>query len=124
MKQKDLYLGFLYFGMCLIVPAIISQPATAQCVMSHVGVQLNISNTPATQTSNVEMHSPKSCTGNTSSSTAVQVNTGNNGRVRQHQEVRHEIRNDGRNRTGVNGRTIKSNIVVPVNVKTPKNFHP
>ncbi|WP_414551854.1 hypothetical protein [Anabaena sp. CCY 0017] len=124
MKHKDLYLSFLSVGICLTVTAIATRPVLAQCVMSHVGVQLNISNTPARQTSNVEMHSPKSCTGNTSSSTAVQVNTSNNGRVRQHQEVRHEIRNNGRNSTGVNGRTIKSNIVVPVNVKTPKNFHP
>ncbi|MDP5338188.1 MAG: hypothetical protein NWQ28_06395 [Nodularia sp. (in: cyanobacteria)] len=124
MKRKDLYLGFLSFGMCLTVATFATKPAVAQCVMSHVGVQLNMSNTPATQTSNVEMHSPKSCTGNTSSSTAVQVNTSNNGRVRQHQEVRHEIRNNGRNSTGMSGPTVKSSIVVPVNVKTPKNFHP
>ncbi len=126
MKHKDLYLGFLSLGMCLIVTAVTTKPAVAQCVMSHVGVQLNISDTPATQTSNVEMISPKSCRGNTSSSTAVQVNTGNNGRVRQHQEVRHEIRNNGNggNRTGVSGRTIKSNIVIPVNITTPKNFRP
>lgn len=124
MKHKDLYLGFLSFGMCLTVATTATRPAIAQCVISHVGVQLNMSNTPATQTSNVEMKSPKSCTGNSSSSTAVQVNTSNNGRVRQHQEVRHEIRDNRSNTTNVSGPTIKNSVVVPVNVRTPKNFHP
>ncbi|TVP63333.1 MAG: hypothetical protein EA343_08440 [Nodularia sp. (in: Bacteria)] len=123
MKHKDLYLGFLSFGMFLTVAAIATKPVIAQCVTSHVGVQLNMSNTPARQTSNVEMNSPKSCTGNSSSSTAVQVNTSNNGRVRQHQEVRHDIRNNGRN-TGVNGPSIQNSVVIPVNVRTPKNFNP
>jgi hypothetical protein len=124
MKHKDLYLGFLCFGISLTVATFATKPALAQCVMSHVGVQLNISNTPATQTSNVQMDSPKSCRGNTSSSTAVQVNTSNNGHIRQHQEVRHEMRNNGSNRTGVNGPTIKNSVVVPINIRTPKNFHP
>ncbi|MDH6099129.1 hypothetical protein NWP21_09800 [Anabaenopsis sp. FSS-46] len=122
MKYQDLYLGVLSFGVCLTVASFATSAAFAQCVISHVGVQLNMSPTPARQTSNVQMYSPAACTGNTSSSTAVQVNTGNHGNVRQHQEVLHEIRGNAGNSTAVNGPTIKNSIVVPVNVKTPKNF--
>lgn len=124
MKHRDLYLGFLSFGVCLTVASFGTRAAFAQCVISHVGVQLNMSPTPATQTANVQMYSPVSCTGNTSSSTAVQVNTGNHGNVKQHQEVFHEIRSSGGNSTAVNGPTIKNSVVVPVNVKTPNNFYP
>lgn len=124
MKHQDLYLGLLSFGVCLTVASFATSAAFAQCVISHVGVQLNMSPTPATQTSNVQMYSPVSCTGNTSSSTAVQVNTGNHGHVKQHQEVFHEIRSNEGNTTAVNGQTIKNSVVVPVNVKTPKNFYP
>jgi len=108
--------------LSLIFAPLYAEPLLAQCVMSHVGVQVNISKTPATQTSNVEMQSPESCTGNTSSSTAVQVNTLER-RVIQNQRVRQEITNGRSNTNGVSGPTIQNSVVVPVNVRTPKNFN-
>jgi hypothetical protein len=124
MKCKSVSLSCLTVCLCLFPATLFSRPALAQCVMSHVGVQVNMSRNPATQTSNVEMQGPKSCAGNTSSSTSVQVNTDNNGPVRQNQRVRQEIRDRQSNGNQAGGPTVRNSVIVPVNVKTPENFNP
>jgi hypothetical protein len=100
-----------------------TESASAQCVMSHNGVQLNMSQYPAEQGSNVQMESTGPCTGNSSSTSGTQVNIGGNGRVKQQQNVRQKMEGGTGNRTGVNGPTVKIPVVVPVNVTTPKNFN-
>ncbi len=93
--------------------------ASAQCIQSHTGIQLNTGK-PAQQTNNVEQ-TGRGCSGVTQSSTSVQVNTRGRG-GRQHQEV-HQHVSGGGNRTGVNGPTVRNNVVVDVNVDTPEHFN-
>ena len=94
-------------------------PAQAQCVQSHVGVKLDISENKHTrQSDNIEMQSNASCSGNTSSSTATQSNIGGEG-AEQTQRVRHSNSSTNPNPSGVNAPTIQNEVVVPVEVKTP-----
>jgi len=124
MQHNLLSFGCISALLGLTLTPMFTESASAQCVMSHVGVQLNISQSQAKQGSNVQMKNTGPCTGNTTSSTATQVNIGGRGKVEQQQNVRHEMRGSKGNGTGVNGPTIKSNVIVPVNVITPKNFNP
>ncbi|MBD2296937.1 hypothetical protein H6G06_26545 [Anabaena sphaerica FACHB-251] len=124
MRHNFLSLGCISALLSLTFLPISTGSASAQCVISHVGTQLNMSRNRAEQTSNIQMESTPSCTGNVSSSRAVQVNIGGNGKVRQHQNVYHEMLGGKGNITGVNVPTVKSGVVVPVNVRTPNNFNP
>ncbi|MEI6369608.1 MAG: hypothetical protein ACK52E_13265 [Aphanizomenon sp.] len=109
--------------LVLTLTTVFTESAFAQCVNSHVGVQLNISRLPAKQGSNIEMESTGPCTGNVNSSTATQVNIGGQGQAEQQQNVNQQIRGGRGNPTGVNGSTINNSVVIPINVKTPKNFN-
>ncbi len=111
----------LVFWLPTVASSLIA-PASAQCVQSHTGIQLNISKHQAQQSNDVQFQSQDSCTGNRSSSTSTQVNIGGDSPVRQHQEVRQEVRGSNGNPTGVNGPTVSNGVVVPVNVQTPENF--
>ena len=73
--------------LVLTLTTVFTESAFAQCVNSHVGVQLNISRLPAKQGSNIEMESTGPCTGNVNSSTATQVNIGGQGQAEQQQNV-------------------------------------
>jgi hypothetical protein len=124
MQHNLLSLGCISALLGLSFTPMFTESASAQCVITHTGVQLNMSRYPAEQASNVQMESTGPCTGNVSSSTATQLNIGGNGRVRQQQNVRHEMGGGKGNITGVNGPTVKSSVVVPVNIRTPNNFNP
>jgi hypothetical protein len=52
------------------------------------------------------------------------VNIGGRGQAEQQQNVNQQIRGGRGNPTGVNGPTINNAVVVPINVRTPKNFNP
>ena len=113
--------GLLTIAGLLAIPFTAVQPASAQCVQAHTGVQLSIGQSPAEQTHNTQFDNEESCTGNASSSTSTQVNVGGKNQ-RQHQEVRHENRRSRSNPSRVNGPTVSVDAVAPVNVQTPKNF--
>lgn len=113
--------GLLSIASLLIIPFVVAESASAQCVQAHTGVQLNIGQSPAEQTHNTQFDNEGSCTGNASSSTSTQVNVGGKN-SRQHQEVRHENRGGRGNPSGVNGPTVSVDVVTPINVQTPKNF--
>jgi hypothetical protein len=51
------------------------------------------------------------------------VNIGGQGQAEQQQNVNQQIRGGRGNPTGVNGSTINNSVVIPINVKTPKNFN-
>jgi hypothetical protein len=81
MNLRRLPLGILGF---LSIPALLSglpgsiAPASAQCVMTDVGVQVAIrgSKRPANQQNNVDMQNPGRCSGNAITQTGTQVYTG------------------------------------------------
>lgn len=104
----------------IIVLSLLSiDSVSAQCVQSHTGVQLDISeNRHTRQSNNIEMKSDASCSGNTSSSTNTQLNIGGEG-AEQTQRVRHSSSSSRPNPSGVNAPTIKNGVVVPVEVETP-----
>ncbi|AFZ38278.1 hypothetical protein Sta7437_4845 (plasmid) [Stanieria cyanosphaera PCC 7437] len=102
-----------------LLPSILIDPASAQCVQSHTGVQLDISKNHHTRQSNeVEMSSNPSCSGNTSSSSSTQTNLGGEGAT-QTQRARHSHSSSSPNPSGVNAPTIQNSVVVPVPVETP-----
>jgi hypothetical protein len=110
-------------GTTLLPIALNPLQASAQCIQSHTGIQLKFGE-PAKQTNNVRQTGDGPCSGNVQSSTSVQVDR-NTGRGRsQHQEVDQHFDGGRGNRTGVNGPTVRNNVVVDVNVRTPKNFKP
>ena len=120
MQNIRLNPGLLTIASLLTIPFAIAQPAYAQCVQAHTGIQLNIGKSPAEQTHNTQFDSEESCTGNVSSSNSTQVNVGGKN-SRQHQEVRHESRSRS-NPSRVNGPTVSVDAVAPINVQTPENF--
>lgn len=113
--------GLLTTASLLVISIAIAESASAQCVQSHTGVQLNIGKSPAQQTHSTQFENEGSCTGSVSSSTSTQVNVGGKN-PRQHQEIRHENRGGRGNRKRVNGPTVSVDVVTPINVQTPKNF--
>jgi hypothetical protein len=121
MKVTRLSLGLLSIASLITIASVVPQSVSAQCVQSHVGVQLNMGQSPAEQTHNTQFDNQGSCTGNVSSSTSTQLNLGGEN-PRQHQESRQETRGGHGNPSGVNGPTVSVDVVTPVNVQTPKNF--
>ncbi len=119
MKLNPSLLAFVCLTSLFSLPMIFRSPATAQCVQSHVGIQLNMGK-PARQTNNVRQTSEGPCTGVTQSSTSVQTQRGGG---RQHQEVDQQIRGGKGNPTGINGPTVSNSVVVDVDVQTPKGFN-
>ena len=51
------------------------------------------------------------------------MNIGGQGQAEQQQNVNKRIQGGRGNTTGVNGPTINNSVVIPINVKTPKNFN-
>jgi hypothetical protein len=123
MKLIPLSLGLLSLSGTLMLTPLMPAPASAQCVQAHAGIQLKFGE-PSEQTHNVSQTGDGPCSGNTQSSTSVQVDRDVDHRGRQHQEVNQHIEGGSGNRTGVNGPTVRNSVVVDVNVRTPKNFHP
>jgi hypothetical protein len=124
MQYNILSLSGISALLAVTLTPVFTESAFAQCVNSHVGVQLNISERPARQGSNIEMGSTRPCRGNVNSSSATQVNIGGRGQAEQQQNVNQQMRGGRGNPTGVNGPTINNAVVVPINVRTPKNFNP
>lgn len=123
MQYNFLSLGRISALLALTLTPVFTESAFAQCVNSHVGVQVNISERPAKQGSNIQMESTGPCTGNVNSSSATQVNIGGSEQAEQQQNVRKQTVGGRGNPTGVNGPTINNSVVVPINVRTPKNFN-
>ncbi|MBD2141419.1 hypothetical protein H6F39_08570 [Anabaena sp. FACHB-1250] len=123
MQYNILSLSGISALLAVTLTPVFTESAFAQCVNSHVGVQVNISERPARQGSNIEMGSTGLCTGNVNSSSATQVNIGGRRQAEQQQNVNQQMRGGKSNPTGVNGPTINNPVVVPINVRTPKNFN-
>jgi hypothetical protein len=103
----------------LSVPAMLSglpgsiAPASAQCVMTDVGVQVAIrgSKRPANQQNNVDMQNPGRCNGNAITQTGTQVYAGSDDQVNQ-------IRNSRQSAGGSDGQGAGGPVIrVPVGVK-------
>jgi hypothetical protein len=124
MKPIHLSFGLISLMGSILLPLTLLPPqASAQCIQSHTGIQLKFGE-PAEQTNHVSQTGEGPCSGNVQSSTSVQVDR-NSGRGRsQHQEVDQHLEGGRGNPTGVNGPTVRNNVVVDVNVRTPKNFKP
>jgi hypothetical protein len=93
-------------------------PASAQCVMTDVSVQVAIrgSKHPAHQENNVDMQAPGRCSGNSITQTGTQVYTGSADRVNQIRNSHQSV--DGGSRDG-SGPTIKVPVGVKVDVYNP-----
>lgn len=118
MHLKGLPLSLLGF---LSIPAMFAgsaTPASAQCVMTDVGIQVAIrGKNPANQQNNVDMQSPGRCSGNAITQTGTQVYSGNADRVNQIRNSRQSVSgDDGR---GPGGPVIKVPVGVKVDVYNP-----
>jgi hypothetical protein len=122
MNVKGLPLGLIGF---LSVPAMLSglpgliTPASAQCAMTDVSVQVAIrgSKRPAHQENNVDMQAPERCSGNSTTQTSTQVYAGSADEVNQVRNSRHSIGDSGNN--GIGGPTVKVPVGVKVDVYNP-----
>ena len=124
MKLIPLSLGILSLSASVLLPQVLNpSKVSAQCIQSHTGIQLKFGE-PAEQTHNVRQTGNGPCSGTVQSSTSVQVDKDTSRGGRQHQEVDQHLDSGRGNRTGVNGPTVRNNVVVDVNVRTPKNFKP
>jgi hypothetical protein len=93
-------------------------PASAQCVMTDVSVQVAIrgSKNPSRQENNVDMQAPGRCSGNSITQTGTQVYTGSADQVNQIRNSRQSI--DGGSQNG-GGPTVKVPVGVKVDVYSP-----
>jgi hypothetical protein len=124
MQLIHLSLSLISLTGIILLPIALTPPqASAQCIQSHTGIQLKFGE-PAAQTNRVSQTGDGPCSGNVQSSTSVQVDRDPGAGRRQHQEVDQHFGSGSGSRTGVNGPTVRNNVVVDVNVKTPKNFKP
>ena len=120
MKLKGLPVGLLGF---LFVPAILPglpgliTPASAQCVMTDVSVQVAVrGKRPANQENNVDMQDSGNCRGNSTTQTSTQVYAGS-GEANQVRNSRHSVGGGGNGRSG--GPTVKVPVGVQVDVYNP-----
>ncbi|ERN41044.1 hypothetical protein KR51_00023010 [Rubidibacter lacunae KORDI 51-2] len=119
MTLKRIYLGSLV-SLGSLLFCCIPEPVVAQCVQSDISVQMNVSRNPNTQRRNrVNFDNEGTCSGNSSTTTGVQVNVGGDGPVRQERNVRHKLRGGEGNPTGVNGPTVNVRSNVGVDVRNP-----
>jgi hypothetical protein len=121
MNLRGLPLELLGF---LAVPAMLSgltgaiAPASAQCVMTDVSVQVAIrGKNPANQQNNVDMQNPGRCSGNAITQTSSQVYAGSADRVNQIRNSRQGASGDDGN--GVGGPTVRVPVGVKVDVYNP-----
>jgi hypothetical protein len=96
-------------------------PASAQCVMTDVSVQVAIkgSKRPANQENNVDMQAPGRCSGNSITQTNTQVYSGSADRVNQIRNSRQSIDGGSQDNDGVGGPTVKVPVGVKVDVYNP-----
>jgi hypothetical protein len=121
MKLKGLPVGILGF---LSVPAMWSglpgliTPASAQCVMTDVSVQVAVrGKRPAHQENNVDMQDSGNCRGNSTTQTSTQVYAGSADEVNQVRNSRHSVGGGGNGGSG--GPTVKVPVGVKVDVYNP-----
>jgi hypothetical protein len=123
-KMKLNLLPLSFFSM-LSASAIFSGapgltgPASAQCVMTDVSVQVAVrgSKNPAHQENNVDMQSPGRCSGNSITQTGTQVYTGSADQVNQIRNSHQSL--DGGSQNGIGGPTVKVPVGVKVDVYNP-----
>jgi hypothetical protein len=123
-KVRVNVLPFSFFGL-LSASAVFSgvsgliAPASAQCVMTDVSVQVAIrgSKHPAHQENNVDMQAPGRCSGNSITQTGTQVYTGSADQVNQIRNSRQSL--DGGSQNGAGGPTVKVPVGVKVDVYNP-----
>jgi hypothetical protein len=121
MKSKGLpvaLLGFLSVPVMLpVLPGLIT-PASAQCVMTDVSVQVAVrGKRPANQENNVDMQDSGNCRGNSTTQTSTQVYAGSADEVNQVRNSRHSVGGGGNGRSG--GPTVKVPVGVQVDVYNP-----
>jgi hypothetical protein len=94
-------------------------PASAQCVMTDVSVQVAVrgSKHPAHQENNVDMQAPGRCSGNSITQTGTQVYTGSADQVNQIRNSHQSL--DGGSQNGRGGSTVKVPVGVKVDVYNP-----
>jgi hypothetical protein len=121
MKLKVMPLGFLGFlsGSVLSGMSGVIAPASAQCVMTDVSVQVAVrgSHRPANQQNNVDMQDSGHCRGSATTQTGTQVYAGSADEVNQIRNS-HQSTGDGDGR-GPGGPTIKVPVGVKVDVYNP-----
>lgn len=115
MKVLPLALFSILSSSMLSGTAGLIMPASAQCVMTDVSVQVAVrgSRRPANQQNNVDMQNPGRCSGNAITQTGTQVYAGSADEVNQIRNSRQNA-GDGNSHSGEQD---KSTIKVPVGVK-------
>jgi hypothetical protein len=121
MNLRGMPLGLLGFlsapAMLFCLPGSIA-PASAQCVMTDVSVQVAIrGKNPANQQNNVDMQNPGHCSGNAITQTSSQVYAGKADQVNQIRNSHQSAGGDDGN--GVGGPTIRVPVGVKVDVYNP-----
>jgi hypothetical protein len=121
MNLRELPLGIL--GL-LSVPAVLSGlpgsvlPASAQCVMTDISVQVAIrGKNPANQQNNADLQNPGRCSGNAITQTGTQVYAGSADRVNQIRNSQQSAGGD--DGQGVGGPTVRVPVGVKVDVYNP-----
>jgi hypothetical protein len=121
MNLRRLPLGILGF---LSVPVMLSglpgsvSPASAQCVMTDVSVQVAIrGKNPANQQNNADLQNPGRCSGNAITQTGTQVYAGSADQVNQIRNSRQSAGGD--DGQGVGGPTVRVPVGVKVDVYNP-----
>ncbi len=122
-KVKLNILPFSFFGLLSASTVFTGAsgfiaPASAQCVMTDVSVQVAVrgSKHPAHQENNVDMQAPGRCSGNSITQTGTQVYTGSADQVNQVRNSHQSL--DGASQNG-GGPTIKLPVGVKVDVYSP-----
>lgn len=123
MKRFSLLLGVVSLSSVFTATPGLMTPASAQCIQSHMGIQVKYGK-PVEQTNDVTQEVEGSCSGNVQSSTIVQVDKDVDSTTPQRQVVEQRVKGGRGNGTGIEGPTIKSNMVIPVVLPVPPGYKP
>ncbi len=120
MRLKLFLAGLLALPAIGLTPLIASRPAAAVCVMTDIGIQLQISGTqtPGYQENNVNMGTDGSCWGNSTTNAHTQTYIGG-GDSAQIRNSTHFAGSGGYAPFGLNIDPVTTSVHVPVDVYSP-----
>ncbi|MEM8808400.1 MAG: hypothetical protein AAGF01_20465 [Cyanobacteria bacterium P01_G01_bin.38] len=121
MKSVLCLLGLLTASPLLSIAISFDRAASAQCVVTDVGVQVAVhgSRQRAQQINDVDVEHPQECRGNRITSRGTQVQVGGTDPVRQERRVRHQIESGSGHQNGRRGNAAPGGptLVIPVEVQ-------
>lgn len=122
MKRSLGSIGLLSVSIFSIAASFSASPASAQCVVTDLNVQLAIRDPdhPAQQSNDVNANIGDSCSGNSSTHTNTQVGINPKGQVFQRRTSTHDLQGGRSNPTRMKGPNIYVPVSVPVDVPFPR----